>query len=258
LINTLALWNGEKTSDASDFYFVDNTSLTIPTTFQRISLTSPTTAAPVFTEPAGTIITSLTGTPNRLVYGTANPAPPFNHAVRSVLKTASAATSSTFLSSGGVIRGVAATGRVYVDLFSQQPTFFVAAVMVNDDGTGLTTHTDASWAVTFFDTTSSLSGSGPNLSHVVLAQRAAAGAASDAGAVLTAYDAATHTAGAVLGTVPADLGLLDFFSFEFGGPRTLIRALTGTISDVLYLDVLKAGSLTRVTNTATVDERLVF
>lgn len=263
LINTLALWNGEKTSDASDFYFVDNTSPTIPTDIQRISLTSLAAAVSVVTEPAGTVITGLTGTANRLVYETSTPG---NFAVRSVLKTASAATSSTFLSDGGVIRGVASTGRVYVDLFSQPPTFFVAAVAVNDDGTGLSTHTDASWAVVFFDTTSSLYGSGPNLSQVVLAQRATAGSATDAGAGLTAYDAATHTAGAVLGIVPGDLfGFslsISSVNLEFAGPRTLIQAFKTSNAtfapDVLYLDVLKVGSLRRVTNTATETEQPVF
>ena len=256
LINTLALWNGEKTSDASDFYFVDNTSPMIPTAIQRISLTSPAAAAPVFTEPAGTIITGLTATPNRLVYETSNP-----FAVRSVLKTASAATSSTFLSDGGIIRGVAATGLVYIELFVATGPGLVAAAVVNDDGTGLSTHTDASWAVVFFDTTSSLSGSGPNLDQVVLAQRAGAGSTTDAGAVLRAYDAATHTAGAVLGTVPFDLSFLSF-GLEFAGPRTLIQAFKTTgitfAPDILYLDVLKAGSLTRVTNTATASEQPVF
>ncbi len=246
-------------ADVTNFYFVDSPAAR--NVIQRISLTTatPAAASPVVTEAAGAIINYFETSPNRLVYSMTSGG---NNSIQSIVKTATNTTPSTRLYPAAtttdtlMLMGATSTGRVYMN--RRSATGAVTSAVINDDATGLVTHADATWNTGFTDASFSIidSDSSIRLSQVVLLQRNATGKTTDDGATLTAYDAATHTVGAVLGSLPADIQSMQG-GYGFG-PRVLITgyrtAFVGT--DIFYVDVLSAGSLTRVTNDAAVEEVL--
>ena len=249
-------------SDGANFYFVDNP-LPNGTTnvIQRISLTTTTPG------PATTVVTEATGarieelywrTPSRLVYTLLNGT---NKSVQSITKLAANATTSTLIYPTAPttdflqVVGSASTGRVYINRTTTAGA--VTAAVINDDGTGLAIHADAAWNAGFTPATFNLYGESHYLGQTILLARNAVGKTTDDGAQLTAYDAASHTAGVVLGNVPSDIVYM-YFGFGFG-PRVLwTGARTGFLgSDIFYVDILSAGSLTRVTNDAAVEQQLI-
>ena len=251
------------TYDATNFYFVDNPLPNYSTNvIQRISLTtaSPAAASPVVTEAAGARINISwnAGTPNRLVYSMTSGT---DNSLQSIVRTATSATSSTRLYPAAAttdsirLAGSTSTGRVYMTRMLAGGA--VTAAVINDDATGLMTHADAQWNGSITDTTFSLFGGAEYLSQLVLLQRNAAGKTTDDGATLTAYDAAAHTVGAVLGNVPVDITSV-FGPWESGAQALLTGNRTGGGTDIFYVNVLSAGSLTRVTIDAAVEDRLYF
>ncbi len=247
------------TFDATNFFFVDSPAAT--NVVQRISLTTatPAAASAVVTEAAGAIINYFGITPNRLVYSMTSGG---NNSIQSIVKTANNATPSTRLYPAAtttnpvLLMGNTSTGRVYMNRILAGGA--VTSAVINDDATGLVTHADATWNTGFTDASFSIidPDSSIRLSQMILLQRNVAGKTSDDGATLTAYDAAAHTVGAALGTVPADIPLLQG-GFGFG-PRVLMTGYRAgfVATDIFYINVLSAGSLTRVTNDAAVEEVL--
>lgn len=249
-------------NDVTSFYFVDNPQPNSTTNvIQRISLTTatPAAASPVVTEAAGARIYYFSNSTNRLVYSMTSGA---DNSIQSIVKTATNATPSTRLYPADVTTdfvymvGSTATGRVYVNRHLASGA--VTSAVTNDDATGLVAHADATWNTGFANATFSITDpdSGIRLSQMLLLQRNAPGKITDDSATLTAYDAATHTVGAALGSVPADI---TFMQGGFGfGPRVLMTGYKNNFSetDIFYVNVLSAGSFTRVTNNAALEQVL--
>lgn len=242
--------------DADDLYFVDNAPAG-SNVIQRISLAAPAAATTVVTEPGGNISRGigddLVVTPTRIAYTTVP-----DTGIRSVLRTATNATSSTALVNGapGSTLGIVAWNgnKLYVDEWASNLTG--RAHSVNDDGTGLVTTADARWVGAFVDHSFNVYRGSVDAQQVVLLQRSAA-STSDAGATLSTYTAQTGTAaGIVLGTVPPDINLIDIIWDAPGSDGLTIGS--GTNKDVFYLDALSPGSFTRITNDPTVEQLLIW
>ncbi|MDP2760618.1 MAG: hypothetical protein Q8O64_09495 [Sideroxyarcus sp.] len=258
------------TSDADNFYFVDNPAPDYTSNvIQKISLTTPATAAVMLTEAPADLIQMGGNTLDRVIYKTVNSSAIF--AVQSVKSIAKSGTTPTILHSvtGGAdyYDGVFPVGltsdKVYINYYHDLNNVgnVMSALVVDDDGTNLATHADAKWMAFFSSTTSSISG-GNYLDRVVLLQRNGTQKVTDDGATLTTYNAANHVSGATLGTVPSDISSMytggirfDYDIHESGGSGTLMTGAPptpNTGSDIFYVNGLSGGSLARITSTSSV------
>ena len=258
------------TSDADNFYFVDNPSPDYTSNvIQKISLTTPAAAVVMVTEAPTALIQMGGNTLNRVVYTTVDSSG--TYAVQSIMSLPKGGTSSITLYSvtGGpdwydsVFPVGLTSDRVYINHYHDLNNVgnVMSAVMVKDDGTGLATHADAKWMAFFSSTTSSING-GNYLDRVVLLQRNGTQKVTDDSATLIAYNAANYVSTATLGIVPSDVNSLysggirfDYDIHESGGAGTLMTGAPptpNTGSDIFYVNGLSGSSLARVTNTNTV------
>ncbi len=150
------------------------------------------------------------------------------------------------------------------------PTF---AGSVNEDNTGKAEIADAAWIGFTFKTTYNIDttvSTGNFLENVILAEGydIAGTGGSYAGATITVYDAATAAVGAPMGTLATAENLPFFNCFGFGvdllctasidiNPAPTPPALAFQ-SDVYYMNVTTANSLTRVTSTQDENEIVLF
>jgi len=74
------------------------------------------------------------------------------------------------------------------------------------------------------------------------------------GASLSTVVGATGGSGMTLGTLPADVTTLD--RLRWSGSMGLLRGFTGNFGEIFFADAAAAGSLVRVTNTASISESL--
>ncbi len=264
-------WSNRFTSDADNFYFVNNPLPHLSSNvIQKISLTTPTFATTMVTEAPTAIIHIKGNTLNRIVYSMehflgSNHDLSVNNSVNSIAKVANNATSSTFLASPVAMTNVWPVGitadRVYVNSEVNSGSATIEALTIMDDGTSLTTVADAKWMGFFSSTTVSIAG-GNYLARVVLLQRNGAGKTTDDGASLISYNAATYASGATLGTVPSDISSMysggfkfDYNIHESGGTRTLMTGAPPTLNtgtDIFYVEANGGNSLVRITTTPTV------
>lgn len=263
------------TSDADNFYFVDNPSPDYTSNvIQKISLTTMATAIPMVTEALTARIQMGGNTLNRVIYKTVDSSSGFDvHSVKSIAKGGTIPITLHFVTGGcpsinncwydSVIPVGLTSDRVYINYYHDLNNVgnVMSALMIKDDGTGLATHADAKWMAFFSSTTSSING-GNYLDRVVLLQRNVAQKVTDDSATLIAYNAANYVSTATLGIVPSDISSMytggirfDYDIHESGGSGTLMTGApptSNTGSDIFYVNGLSSNSLVRITNTNTV------
>lgn len=217
-------------NDGTDFFFFNSSTNAL---YKIPSNGSAAATTPLVTEAAA--IGNLQATTTRLVYTVGN-------AIKSIARTGGAVTTLTANSSN--LMGATHAGKVAYSVTSAGPAY--ATYLVNDDGTGLVTIANTMIAASVASSTGSFNADLETVKYVGVNMVTNA---------VNVIDANTGAVGTALGTKPATTGMM----FGFGiGNDVMITGYDANSSDVFFVDINTAGSFTRVTNTATVNEGSIW
>jgi hypothetical protein len=236
---------GARAQDATNVYMAVWDGSAGAWSLHRLTLaaTDANSAVQMTSESGRTVGTLLLLTTNKVAFTvTASGTDSLVATDKSAAGTAAAPALGAAQPSGTTLTPIAAAAdKVYVNFVGASGR---SALALDEAGTNAISQANAQW-VGFADV--------GGVSTAVLASGLSS-TGSYGGAGLSTVAAATAASGIALGTLPAEVTTLD--RLRWSGSKGLLRGFTGNYGEILFADAGTAGSLLRVTNTASVSESL--
>ncbi len=234
-------FSGSYISDGSAMYFEDGSKI-FRINYNDFSVTE-------LVDEGTNDIVGIALTNNKVVYKVGSPLGPAS-VMKVVPKAGGAATTIMTVESGESINYVYATADSHIYY-----TRGKALGHIKDDGSGLS-EINARYAGRIrFTTTLRLYHDFPDR---ILRLEGCADDGDCAGATLKSFDAATYSNELILGTLPDDINNIDI---ESGHGNPLLggwwRSSSKFTDDIFFVDVTKSNSLQRITNSPSLDERVI-